>query len=1138
MRSKTMLCLLTFALVSLGSLRADDAVPFETLQEIADRNAEAMWGQVSSGDVFEYHSLQGGIVAYAFNYRLGDVFPSNETVVAESETARQARDRFAQWGADEYGYMVMSAHASGPPFICYGKRLTPEYACGALLEAEAKEALGTQNVEFTKAYYLTPIKLLYEFTDGKNRVYVQAFPPVQTFDETEFQTQFVARFDEIEEGKVAQSDPARWDFYLSGGTRGGRYDQFIPYQYLCPFYDWSYGCSPTAGAMLLGWWDYRSSYLSTRYGKFVDYHFERWDHCQVEQDYQVPNLQKELCIAMNTDSMDGGTDPDDIGPGMVYNANTTNEYSFSQTTTYDDPLPLWNIFKGQIDADRPVHTGVPGHSMCGIGYAQDSVPDMIIVHNTWNPPNDYWDYTQFYRMTTVTQGGYYGYSPVLEAPLGDTLYNHNGSGETWYAGGVHEVDWDQDGGAGYAKVWISTNGGISWSTIASNTDNDGSFIWHIPTTTTSNQARVAVAVHETGTGANWGCDGSLGNFKILSGGSFLQLYSDGEVDISGDPTFAWLDQDYGNWSAVGIRGLSGSDWDMSLWDDSTFTTHLTTSAWDGMDFLVWDANHAPLGDYGVKAWRYSGSGDATIEYEDFYEILENGMNDNIHWPAGDVVEIWDVLLEPDTYTFTLDITSGSADLGIAIFNSNGAPWYGDHNESEVLADAQGPGGDESFTYTAPNFDYYGVMVFAKDESSAYFDIVIEKQGGVPDLYIADYDIVPTNPTPGSTVDFDIVIGNQGDGTASGFYTDWYQDRTTAPGSEVGDQAWYRTSLPANDTARMSGSYTYNGGVDSTWVQTDTDQMVAESNEGNNIYGPEIVSQHNIYWLYHESCVVPPEDTTYFRYFQDRAYWAFTGVRPADTGGTNDWNVRIYEDVTYSTMLELSGMGMVVDFVACDYNHAPTGHEGAMIYRWSGSGDARAEYEDYTETLTVNDTVYYIWTQADVVEGFDVFLNGGNIYEFTVTPTSGGLDLGAALFYSGDGDYYKSRNHAEVLSDGNVAGDAEVFAYEAPANDWYGYVVFSNDDLGGNYWIGVIECGACGDANGVGGVTAADGYHVLNYLGGGPAPLCLWSCDVNASGSVTSADGYHILNYLGAGPALNCTPVMTRMPDVELESQTE
>ncbi len=65
---------------------------------------------------------------------------------------------------------------------------------------------------------------------------------------------------------------------------------------------------------------------------------------------------------------------------------------------------------------------------------------------------------------------------------------------------------------------------------------------------------------------------------------------------------------------------------------------------------------------------------------------------------------------------------------------------------------------------------------------------------------------------------------------------------------------------------------------------------------------------------------------------------------------------------------------------------------------------------------------------------------------------------------------------------------------------------------------------CGDANGDGSLTTADGFHVLNYLGGGPPVSSIWAANVNGDASLTSADGYWLLNYFGGGFVLACAPV--------------
>jgi hypothetical protein len=63
---------------------------------------------------------------------------------------------------------------------------------------------------------------------------------------------------------------------------------------------------------------------------------------------------------------------------------------------------------------------------------------------------------------------------------------------------------------------------------------------------------------------------------------------------------------------------------------------------------------------------------------------------------------------------------------------------------------------------------------------------------------------------------------------------------------------------------------------------------------------------------------------------------------------------------------------------------------------------------------------------------------------------------------------------------------------------------------------------CGEISGDGAITAADGYHVLNYMGSGPGPVDMRGADVNGDDVITPADGYQLLNYFGStGGGLQC-----------------
>jgi hypothetical protein len=62
---------------------------------------------------------------------------------------------------------------------------------------------------------------------------------------------------------------------------------------------------------------------------------------------------------------------------------------------------------------------------------------------------------------------------------------------------------------------------------------------------------------------------------------------------------------------------------------------------------------------------------------------------------------------------------------------------------------------------------------------------------------------------------------------------------------------------------------------------------------------------------------------------------------------------------------------------------------------------------------------------------------------------------------------------------------------------------------------------CGDADGTGVVTPADGYCILNSFYGATWPVSCWAANVDGQPGYTPADGYWLLNSLGAGPGLNC-----------------
>ena len=351
-------------------------VPLDKAQVIADRNAATLWGNVNPGEPIIYYSVDDNVVAYRFNYAINTQFLDKQSLINECNQGKLDNSRETQWGDGNYGNILMSARKDMPVNLEHGLGISSEYAYGAYLQEQAKTQLGSI-YSLKKIYYVNGVNVWYHYTNGTKDIYIKPHPPAKVGNEQEFRSaadgfDFFCETDDYE---------SEWEDYLERGRVMSRSESWIPYHdECCPFYDWSYGCSPTAAAMLVAYWDHRSMYSTSNYSKFVDYHFERNDplsggSCTI--DSHCPNVMEELATAMSTNLGTGGTDRSNIAPG--YNTVATNNgYTFScsynsgQTTTW-----YFNKVISEINADRPLHISISGHSICGVGY--DDV-DLEVIH--------------------------------------------------------------------------------------------------------------------------------------------------------------------------------------------------------------------------------------------------------------------------------------------------------------------------------------------------------------------------------------------------------------------------------------------------------------------------------------------------------------------------------------------------------------------------------------------------------------------------------------------------------------------------------------------------------------------------------------------------------------------------------------
>ncbi|MCX6272278.1 MAG: M43 family zinc metalloprotease [Bacteroidetes bacterium] len=223
-----------------------------------------------------------------------------------------------------------------------------------------------------------------------------------------------------------------------------------------------------------------------------------------------------------------------------------------------------------------------------------------------------------------------------------------------------------------------------------------------------------------------------------------QLYSDAAVSTGTTPSWYLFNNDYPHWCVVAVRpNVTGDDWNLGLYADDGFNLPTIAGSGNGssvpVDFIVVDNNHAPLQNRGIRMNRYSGSGSGTIEFEGFNETLTTGNNAGISWPAGDVAEMWDIYLTPGTYRFNLNVNSGTANLGLALYGSTTGDYYQGRNNFIALSDANGNGLNETIDVTITVPDWYGLCVFCSNAFSASFDLNIGEPGQWLGLVSSDWD---------------------------------------------------------------------------------------------------------------------------------------------------------------------------------------------------------------------------------------------------------------------------------------------------------------------------------------------------------------------------------------------------------------
>jgi hypothetical protein len=468
-------------------LLSGDLVSNDLVEKTATLFYRNLSGVGVPGPTMTYYGVDGEPAVYVFVYSLtNNTFPEEAEILgrvsqgwqsytqAEKENDGQmmksAQKMITQEG--DFLTIVVSARREFGPVVEYFYGLPLHYTAKEKAIGLAQKELSSDQVSLSQIIFASPFDVWFECGSKGQRTYVSPL------------TFAINSEDEVKVSYQLESDPLRQERAKSDWEKietgvGIPFDKGQFRISGVPDFDWSYGCSPSAAADVLGYWD------ANGYPLLIDYYFNRYDPLEMEWDYNVPNVQQQLSWAMHTDSTAGSTSISNIGPGMRTVCNHPdyqNDYGFNDYTDYDQSLgylinelnlgypAVWNVIS---------HPTYGNHSMCAMGWGPPDT-NYICLHDTWSStPVEVvvnWNGWSAERYTVGIRPGtatLYNYNNIHSTKASMTISNYGSvgdvSGQDYVWNGTNELfdgslilSWVVPGDTMIALDMFDTNVKDSW----------------------------------------------------------------------------------------------------------------------------------------------------------------------------------------------------------------------------------------------------------------------------------------------------------------------------------------------------------------------------------------------------------------------------------------------------------------------------------------------------------------------------------------------------------------------------------------------------------------------------------------------------------------------------------------------------
>ena len=504
----------------------------EKAQSYAENAAHERYGICALGEPWEYSDVFGTRIAYMFPVKF---------------MAKRFNPPATSDGWNEgYGQILISAKSYLCPLLETSRAAPPELTQQNMLIEIIRRELGAGEVRLDRIYYMPYGLRAFQFTEGGERYLIDPFTLV-TLTGSQFD-EFVESLRNPKNAIGHRNSLAdlndRWAKALTDTFES----HFIDGYEQVPYFDWEYGCGPTASTMLLGYYE---NYHNV--GRFITGYYTHSDHKFAWMNYHVPDLHPIVAGCAGTDTT--YYPPYDYSYG---GSPWTGQLEAIGEVTRRKGLPFevrrvpnesvaFDTVKAELDSSRPVvwsvcwrtPIGNSCHGMTAVGYSE---MEHIFLHNTWYRELDdrwTWDSCSIVGYSSYTEeeftfGELFYKSATLAKPTGtldarditllapcpgsglpeEPYWNEPGDLPEYAPGGDLTISWAGADTSLPLIIQLSTNDGISFFEIGfiPYPEAEDSFVWAIPGTLSTNGARARVLQFEDGLVISG--DGSYSPFVI------------------------------------------------------------------------------------------------------------------------------------------------------------------------------------------------------------------------------------------------------------------------------------------------------------------------------------------------------------------------------------------------------------------------------------------------------------------------------------------------------------------------------------------------------------------------------------------------------------------------------------------------